>query len=324
MVTAEHISIVISALRELYEFIIVDTHSSFTEVSIAALDAADLVLLVTTLELPALKSVKQFMDTATQKLGYSTEKIALVVNRASAVGGLSLADVETSVGTKVVATVASQGAVAVDAANQGVPFVISNKESQLYKDMVNLATLIAPSVVGEQEDMFANVDLSEAPTLGERIRSAPAKLRAAVAEGVSNVGTRDVLFGLGSLFAVSAPFMLVFALLGFISRSMDVKDFPANPAFNLAVWAGILGGTWLVDRLQEPRKFPWVLGAILGAAYGLAISFASFAVLNVAGGVLNTPPFYVLVNLIPYAVLGILGTLLAERTRPQVRALLRP
>ena len=323
LVTAEHISIIISSLRELYEFVIVDTHSSFTEVSIAALDAADLVLLITTLELPALKSVKQFMDTATQKLGYSAEKIALVVNRASSVGGLSLSDVEASVGTKVVATVASQGSVAVDAANQGVPFVISNKESQLFKDMVNLATLIAPRAMEEPEVELSDLDLAAQATLRERIRTAPAKFRAAIAEGVSNVSTRDLLFGLGSLFAVSAPFMLVFALLGYMSRSMDV-GFPANPAFNLAVWAGILGGTWLVARLQEPRKSPWVLGAILGAAYGLAISFASIAVLNVAGGILHTPLVAVVVNLVPYAVLGILGTLMAERTRPQVRALLRP
>ena len=43
----------------------------------------------------------------------------------------------------MVATVSSGGPIAVSAANQGVPFVISIKESQLYKDIAVLVKLIA-------------------------------------------------------------------------------------------------------------------------------------------------------------------------------------
>lgn len=321
LVTAEHISIIISTLREQYEYIIADTHSSFTEVSIAALDAADLVLLLTTLELPSLKSVRQFMDTATQKLGYPPEKMALVVNRAGPVGGLSLADVEASVGTKVVATVGSYGPIAVAAANQGVPLAISNKESGMYKDLLALVKLIAPQTRDDVEDRFADVDLEDEPTLAEKIKVAPRLVIASAQEGIAAIRLADLIFGLGSLFAVSAPFMLVFALLGFISKGLSV-GFPANPAFNVAVWIGILGGSYLVNRLQEPRRNSWVLGGVLGATYGLAISFASLAVLNIADGTLNTPIFGILFNIIPYALLGIIGTLFSERTRPQAQSLL--
>ncbi|MBI2887505.1 MAG: cyclic nucleotide-binding domain-containing protein [Chloroflexi bacterium] len=324
LVTAEAVSICISALRELYEFILVDTHSSFTEVSIAALDAADLILVVTTLELPSLKDVRVFLDTATQKLGYPTEKLALVVNRASPVGGLSLADVEASVGMKVVATISSSGAVAVGAANQGVPFVISNKESQIYRDVVALAKLIAPQALEEQGEDLLDIEEEEAPTLRDRIRAAPAALRAAVLDGVASLKASDILIGLGSLFLVSAPFMLVFGLLGLVmSKASDGQPSPAfNLFYNLSVWVGILGGTFLVDRLQEPRKSAWVLGGILGASYGLMFSFASIAVLNAAGGSLRTPVFALFFYVIPYALLGIIGSFLAGRTRPRAQALL--
>lgn len=322
LVTAEHISIIISTLREQYEYIIVDTHSSFTEVSIAALDAADLVLLLTTLELPSLKSVRQFMDTATQKLGYPPEKMALVVNRVGPVGGLSLTDVEASVGAKVVATVGSYGPVAVAAANQGVPVALSSKESGMYRDLLALAKLIAPQAMVAGEDRFADVDLEEESTLAEKIKVAPRQVIASAQEGIAAIRLADIIFGLGSLFGVSAPFMLVFALLGLISKGLDVR-FPANPAFNIAVWIGILGGAYLVNRLQEPRRNAWVFGGVLGGTYGLAISFASLAVLNIADGTLNTPIFGILFNIIPYALLGIIGTLLSERTRPQAQSLLR-
>lgn len=321
LVTAEHVGIIISALRELYEYIIVDTHPSFTDVSIGVLDAADLILVPTTLELPALKNVRQFIETATQKLGYTPEKIAIIVNRASPVGGLRIADVEASTGGKVVATVVSNGLVAVNAANQGVPFVISNKESQLYKDTLALVKLIAPQAIQEEEEGYSEEEEEEAQTLPERIRTVPVRIRAAVSDELSRFNTSDFLLGLGSLFVASAPFMLLFALLGFIARAMNVT-FPASPAFNLAIWIGIVGGTVLVDRLQEPRKNLWVVGALLGASYGLILSFAAIAVGNAAGATLNTHFLMVFFNLIPYAILGIIGSIVAQRTRPQTQALL--
>lgn len=321
LVTAEHVAIVISAMRELYEFVIVDTHSSFTDISIGVLDASDLILVLTTLELPALKNVRQFIETAVQKLGYPLEKMPVIVNRASAVGGLSVSDVENSVGTKVVSVVSSGGPVAVTAANEGVPFVISHKESQLYKDILALVKLIVPANYFEEEvEEFADTEFDEAMTLKDKMRAAPAKLRAGATEGFKNLSVPDLLFGLGGLFAVSAPFMLIFALLGFIANKMGA-GFPASPAFNLSLWVGIVGGTFLITRMQDGRRSPWVLGAILGASYGLIMSFAAIAVGNVVGA---TPSniFALFLNLIPYALLGVAGTMISERTRPQTQALL--
>jgi len=316
LVTAEHVSIIISALRELYEFVIVDTHSSFTDISIGVLDAADLILVLTALELPALKNVHQFMDTAVQKLGYPLEKMAVVVNRASPVGGLAVADVETSVGTKVVSVISSAGAVAVAAANQGVPFVISNRESQIYRDILTLVRLIVPRTlfVGEEPEL-PELEGEAAASLPTKILTAPSRLRAGITEGVGNLKINDVLFGLGGLFAVSAPFMLIFALIGFI-----LSDSVSGFLFNLSLWIGIVGGTlWITHRQENPRS-PWVLGAILGGMYGLAMNFAAVVVANILGG---TPNMALLIlSFVPGAVLGMVGAFIGEMTRPQAQALL--
>ncbi len=323
LVTAEHINIIVSALRELYEFIIIDTHSSFTDVSIGALDTADLILLVTTMEVPALKNVRQFIDTATQKLGYPVEKIAILVNRAGPIGGLSIADVESSVGAKVVATISSNGSVAVTAANQGVPFAISSKDSQIYRDMVSLAKMITPQAVSEEDELGEAAGGAEALTPVQRLRQAPMKLRRSFVEGVSNIGLPDFLLGLGSLFAVSAPFILIFAMLGLVGKALGAASgFPAGPAFNLSIWAGIVGGVFLLSRVRPQRRGSWVFGAMLGACYGFIFTFASVAISNVVGGELRTPVPVLILNLLPYAVLGIIGSILAERTRPQTQALL--
>lgn len=321
LVTAEHINIIVSALRELYEFIILDTHSSFTDVSIGALDTGDVILLVTTMEVPALKNVRQFIDTATQKLGYPIEKIAILANRASPVGGLSIADVENSVGAKVVATIASAGSIAVTAANQGVPFAISSRDSQIYRDMVSLAKLITPQAVTEEEEYLdAEAELEQLSPI-QRLRLAPGRLRKAVADGVGTLALPDFLLGLGSLFAVSAPFILIFALLGSLAKALG-SGFPGGPALNLSIWIGIVGGVFLLNRIRNQRRGFWVFAALLGASYGLIFTVASIAINNVVGGELRTPIIGLIINLLPYAILGIIGSIVAERTRPQAPSLL--
>ena len=68
----------LEALRSNYDFIIVDTSSYLTEVSLAILDIADKIVLVTQQSLPSLKSIKRFFDLS-DILDYSSEKAWLVV-----------------------------------------------------------------------------------------------------------------------------------------------------------------------------------------------------------------------------------------------------
>jgi len=80
------------------------------------------------------------------------------------------------------------------------------------------------------------------------------------------------------------------------------------------------------DAMYIIEKTPgcWVLGAVLGVGYGLTITVASVAALNIAGGSLNDPIFGLLRGAVLFALLGVVGTLISERTLPQVQALLSP
>jgi hypothetical protein len=63
-----------------------------------------------------------------------------------------------------------------------------------------------------------------------------------------------------------------------------------------------------------------VLGALLGASFGLIMNFAAFAVTNVVHTNYNVLTPFIL--LIPYALMGVVGTIISERTRPRAQALL--
>jgi len=137
---------VVEVLRGRHDLVIVDCASSFSDPTLAILDAADTILTILTLEITSIKNLRLFLEVADQ-LGYAADKIQLVLNRADSALGIRVADVEHSIGRKVDHTVVSDGRSVVYALNRGVPFFLSNREAQVSQDVLRLAR----SLIGEPE-----------------------------------------------------------------------------------------------------------------------------------------------------------------------------
>ena len=142
LITGANIKHVLELLRERYAYVVVDTWPSFQEQVIMMLDVADVILTLMTLEITSLKNVRVFMEIV-EKLGYSEDKVQLVANRNDSSGGIKASDVEASLGRKIPHTIVSDGRTLVLAVNRGVPFVTSNRDSQVSKDVFALAAKLA-------------------------------------------------------------------------------------------------------------------------------------------------------------------------------------
>ena len=145
LITPAGVKHVIEILRGHSELVVVDCAAWFNDTLLGILDLADVVLTVLTLEITSIKNTRLFLEVAEQ-LGYS-HKIRLVLNRADTTLGIRDADVEHSIGRKVDHTIVSDGRAVVYALNRGVPFVLSNRESQVSQDVLRLAT----AIVGDKE-----------------------------------------------------------------------------------------------------------------------------------------------------------------------------
>ena len=132
---------VLEGLRATYDVVVVDCTSTFSDTTLAILDAADVILTALTLEITSIKNMRLFLEVADQ-LGYESSKIKLILNRADSTLGIRVADVEHSIGRKVDHTIVSDGRSVVYALNRGVPFVLSNREAQVSQDVLRLATAI--------------------------------------------------------------------------------------------------------------------------------------------------------------------------------------
>ena len=144
LVGPESLKQVLNKLRTCFDFVVVDTQTSFDECTLTVLDNADRIVLVVTLEVTALKNLKLFLDMA-ESLGYPARKLMLTVNRGDSSTGIGTKEVEEKIRLKVVSMLANDWKTTTLATNRGVPLVISHPDSRLAKDFMALAqTVVLP------------------------------------------------------------------------------------------------------------------------------------------------------------------------------------
>ena len=144
MITAAAVKRVVEGLRRDHDLVVVDCTAFFNDATLAILDAADVILTMLSLEITSIKNMRLFLEVSEQ-LGYEKGKVRLVLNRADSALGIRVADVEHSIGRKVDETIVSDGRSVVYALNRGVPFFLSNRETEVSQDILRLAR----SVTGE-------------------------------------------------------------------------------------------------------------------------------------------------------------------------------
>jgi len=142
LVTPAYLRKIVEHLRATHHYVIIDLPSGLSDHSLAVMDAADTILVLTALEITTIKNVRLFLEVADQ-LDYSRTKLRLVINRADAAQGIRIADVEASIRRPIDGTIVSDGRLSVLAVNRGVPFVVSHPDSVLSRDVATLAKTLA-------------------------------------------------------------------------------------------------------------------------------------------------------------------------------------
>ncbi len=146
-VTVYCVQQVLRVLKQSYQYIVVDSASVLNDTTLAALDMTDEILLVTNLDVPSLRNAKICLETM-RDLHYETEKIRVVINRATGEMGIKADEVEEYLEHPVAARIPSEGRVVVGAVNHGIPFVLSHPETKVSEAVQALARLLAPGMEG--------------------------------------------------------------------------------------------------------------------------------------------------------------------------------
>jgi pilus assembly protein CpaE len=142
----EHVFDVLQRLRESYDYVVLDPQHTFDSITLAALDQSDEIVLVLTLDIPAIRSTQRALEIF-DRLGYPRKKIRIVVNRWSKQIDLDLQQVEKFLGEPVIGFVPSDYQTAVTSINLGQPLVQSEPNSKIAMEIRRLTRTISRGAV---------------------------------------------------------------------------------------------------------------------------------------------------------------------------------
>jgi pilus assembly protein CpaE len=168
---AEHVDAgavakLLAFLRGQYSHVFVDGLRNFDELSLAALDGADRVLLVVTQQVPSVRNAQRSMQVF-RKLGYGETKISLVVNRFQKASTITPAVIGETVGLPVLATVANDYASLQRALHHGKTLAEAAPRSSATHDVAALAELLAGGPPRRPRGVFGRL-FSRSETHGAR------------------------------------------------------------------------------------------------------------------------------------------------------------
>lgn len=150
IITPDDITTLINVLRNVFSYIIIDTTSSFDAKTITALDNSDLILLICIINLPSLRNCQRCFELF-KKLGYSKNKIKLIVNRYMEADQIKIEDAEEVLDHNVFYKIPNNYHIIIESINKGFPVSEIAPSSNVAKAFRHLATLLSDSWAYENE-----------------------------------------------------------------------------------------------------------------------------------------------------------------------------
>ena len=162
-VTGEQFARVLDFLRNLYSYVLVDCSSSLSDVTLSAIDTSDLIILVTTQEIPAIKDSRLFLDLL-QPLKISRERLLFVMNKYDKRIGIKPQKVSDNFKQEIKVVIPFEEKVVLPSINRGVPFMMGEKSKSITRSFVSLTEAVRERL-SDREDKIA-VEIPERMRVG--------------------------------------------------------------------------------------------------------------------------------------------------------------
>lgn len=154
-VSADQFSSVLEYLAQLYSYVIVDTSSYLTDATLSAVDASDLIVLVTTQDIPSIKNCRLFLDLL-QTMGVERDRILFAMNRYDKRINITPERVAENLKQEIASVIPLDEGTVMKAVNRGVPFVLDAKSQPSSKGIFSLAESVRARVAAQESGSEAD------------------------------------------------------------------------------------------------------------------------------------------------------------------------
>jgi pilus assembly protein CpaE len=148
-VSSSQFAKVLEYLRQMYAYVIVDTAALLTDATLSAIDVSDLIVLVTTQDIPSIKNCRLFLDLL-QTLGIERDRILFVMNRYDKRINITPDRVTENLKQEVVSVIPLDEATVTKAVNRGVPFVLESKNQPAARGLFSLAENVRARIAAQE------------------------------------------------------------------------------------------------------------------------------------------------------------------------------
>jgi pilus assembly protein CpaE len=149
-ISAEQVTKLLQYLRQVYGYIVVDTSSYLTDVTLGVLDVCDVVVLLSSQDIPAIKDCRLFLDLL-PNLGVSPSKVAFVMNRYDKRITFTPEKIGENLKQEVMAVIPLDERSVIPSVNRGVPFVLDNKTQPAARGIFMLAEALRTKLAADSD-----------------------------------------------------------------------------------------------------------------------------------------------------------------------------
>jgi pilus assembly protein CpaE len=142
-IAPEQITRLLEQLADEFQYVVVDTAPGLPEIGLAAMEACTDVVWVSAMDIPSVRGLRSGLDILRQ-LDLLPEGRHVVLNMADAKCGLSVQDIESTIGAPVDISVPRSRAVAFST-NRGVPVLQESKRDPAVKGLNQLVNRFSPT-----------------------------------------------------------------------------------------------------------------------------------------------------------------------------------
>jgi pilus assembly protein CpaE len=155
LVTPEHVQKILGELRRMFDFVVIDTSSHLGDITLAALDLASQLILVTALSIPSVKNAKLALRLF-ETLSIPSSSITLVLNRCEAHTEFNKESIESHLKFPIAVQLPHDPRTVVNSINRGLPFVVSNPEVEASQRVRQLVASLIPDKIATEPPLKQN------------------------------------------------------------------------------------------------------------------------------------------------------------------------
>lgn len=150
-ISADQFVKVLQFMQRIYSYVVVDTSSILTDVILSTIDLSDVIVLVTTQEIPSIKNSRLILDLL-NTMGISKERIVFSMNRFDKRISITPERVGENLKHEVAAVIPLDEKVAIVAVNRGIPFMLDGKSQPIGRGIFALAEAVRARLIALERE----------------------------------------------------------------------------------------------------------------------------------------------------------------------------